>query len=94
VLAEYNGGPVNAGYFRAGVSQLAAETRNYVPQVLELYGRLKGQFESGMEIQVESMHRDARRDGKTLAGAPSSGSPEPTAAPAEGSYSPGPQSAG
>jgi len=30
VLAEYNGGPLNAGFFRAGVSQLAAETRNYV----------------------------------------------------------------
>ena len=69
VLAEYNGGPVNAGYFRGGVSQLASETRSYVPQVLELYGRLKGEFESGTEIQLESMHRDARRDGKTLTGA-------------------------
>jgi hypothetical protein len=44
VLAEYNGGPLNAGYFRARVGALAAETRNYVPQVLELHERLKSQF--------------------------------------------------
>jgi soluble lytic murein transglycosylase len=68
VLAEYNGGPLNAGYFRAGVSQLAPETRNYVPQVLELYGRLKDKFDQGKEVPVETIHRDARRDGKTLAG--------------------------
>jgi soluble lytic murein transglycosylase len=73
VLAEYNGGPLNAGYFRAGVSALAAETRNYVPQVLEVYGRLKEKFEKGTEIQLEIMHRDARREGKTLAGPISAG---------------------
>jgi soluble lytic murein transglycosylase-like protein len=70
VLAEYNGGPLNAGYFRAGVSQLAAETRSYVPQVLELYGRLKDKFETGEPLAGEPMHRDARREGKTLAGGP------------------------
>ncbi len=47
VLAEYNGGPLNAGYFRASVRALASETRNYVPRVLELYGRLREEFESG-----------------------------------------------
>jgi hypothetical protein len=73
VLAEYNGGPLNAGYFRAGVGQLAAETRNYVPQVLDLYGRLKDRFAKGPELQVELMHRDAGRAGKTLAGAASAG---------------------
>src|SRR4029450_9332109 len=41
VLAEYNGGPLNAGYFRAGVGSLAAETRNYVPRVLRLHARRK-----------------------------------------------------
>ena len=81
VLAEYNGGPLNAGYFRAGVSQLALETRNYVPQVLELYGRLKERFEKGSELQLELMHRDARREGKTLAGAPSAGTPAPGGPP-------------
>ena len=68
VLAEYNGGPLNAGYFRAGVSQLAPETRNYVPQVLELYGRLKEKFDRGVDVPPEALHRDARREGKTLAG--------------------------
>ena len=70
VLAEYNGGPLNAGYFRAGVGQLAAETRNYVPRVLQLYARLKEEFDRGMELQVELMHRDAQRGGKTLVGPP------------------------
>ena len=73
VLAEYNGGPLNAGYFRAGVSALAAETRNYVPQVLDVYARLKEKFEKGVPPQLETMHRDARREGKQLAGPVSAG---------------------
>jgi hypothetical protein len=68
VLAEYNGGPLNAGYFRAGVTQLASETRNYVPQVLELYGRLKEKFDKASGPQLDLIHSDARREGKTLAG--------------------------
>ena len=70
VLAEYNGGPLNAGYFRAGVGALAAETRSYVPRVLQLYARLKEEFDRGMELRVELMHRDAQREGKTLVGPP------------------------
>ena len=73
VLAEYNGGPLNAGYFRAGVGALAAETRNYVPRVLQLHERLKEDFDKGMALQAEAMHRDGQREGKTLAGAPSAG---------------------
>ena len=73
VLAEYNGGPLNAGYFRAGVSALAAETKNYVPQVLEVHARLKERFEKGNAVQLETMHRDPRREGKTLAGPVSAG---------------------
>lgn len=68
VLAEYNGGPLNAGYFRAGVNQLATETRNYVPQVLDLYGRLKEKFARESGPQLELIHSDAHREGKTLAG--------------------------
>jgi soluble lytic murein transglycosylase-like protein len=68
VLAEYNGGPLNAGYFRAGVGQLSPETRNYVPRVLQLHARLKEEFERGMDLQLQMMHRDAQREGKTLAG--------------------------
>jgi soluble lytic murein transglycosylase-like protein len=73
VLAEYNGGPLNAGYFRAGVSALSDETRNYVPQVLNLYERLQERFEKGTEIQLETMHRDAGREAKALAGPLSAG---------------------
>ncbi len=73
VLAEYNGGPLNAGYFRAGVGALAAETRDYVPRVLQLHGRLKEQFDKGLELQLNTTHRDAQREGKTLAGAGAGG---------------------
>ena len=65
MLAEYNGGPVNAGYFRAGVGALAAETRNYVPRVLELYARLKDQFETGPTLQAE-LYGSGQREGKLL----------------------------
>ena len=77
VLAEYNGGPLNAGYLRAGVGELARETRDYVPRVLELHGRLKEEFEKGVEVRLELMHRDAGRDGKSLAG----GQPAPRTDP-------------
>jgi soluble lytic murein transglycosylase-like protein len=68
VLAEYNGGPLNAGYFRAGVGALAAETRSYVPRVLQLHARLKDDFDKGLAMQADGMHRDGQREGKTLAG--------------------------
>jgi soluble lytic murein transglycosylase-like protein len=70
-LAEYNGGPLNAGYFRAHVGALANETRDYVPRVLALYTRLKEQFARGLDLAPEAMHRDGQRAGKTLAGAAS-----------------------
>jgi len=66
VLAEYNGGPVNAGYYRAAVGALAAETRNYVPRVLELYERLKNQLETGTAPPAEPSERDEKREGKAL----------------------------
>lgn len=40
MLAEYNGGPLNAGYFRAQAEELAEETKNYVPRVLNVYRSL------------------------------------------------------
>jgi hypothetical protein len=80
VLAEYNGGPLNAGFFRAGVRQLSAETRSYVPRVLELHGRLKEEFEKGVEPPLEPTQRTAQREGKTLgAGPAAAGSPAPGA---------------
>ena len=66
VLAEYNGGPVNAGYFRADVSALAAETRSYVPRVLTLYARLKDQFETGTTPPADPSRGDEQREGKAL----------------------------
>jgi hypothetical protein len=77
VLAEYNGGPLNAGYFRAGVGALAAETRSYVPRVLQLHGRLKDEFDRGMQLQLDAMHRDGQREGKTLAGSAPAGREAP-----------------
>jgi hypothetical protein len=88
VLAEYNGGPLNAGFMRAGVGQLAAETRSYVPRVVELHKRLRDQFETGMQIQAELMYRDLGREGKALGVAPTGTAaaalpkpPAPAAAP-------------
>jgi soluble lytic murein transglycosylase-like protein len=66
VLAEYNGGPLNAGYYRADVAALAAETRNYVPRVLDLYARLKDRFEGGAAAQATPAARDVQREGKLL----------------------------
>ena len=71
VLAEYNGGPLNAGYFRAGVSRTAAETRNYVFKVLDTYGGLKGDFGRGVRVENrQPIHRDPGRRGKALWQAP------------------------
>jgi hypothetical protein len=66
VLAEYNGGPLNAGYFRAGVRALSAETQAYVPQVMALHEKLRRQFEDATLEPADLVHRDARRAGKTL----------------------------
>jgi hypothetical protein len=68
VLAEYNGGPLNAGYFRAGVGALAAETKSYVPRVLELHARLKEQLDKVVDGPIDVAQRDAHRQGKTLTG--------------------------
>jgi soluble lytic murein transglycosylase-like protein len=68
VLAEYNGGPLNAGYLRAGVAALSSETRSYVPRVLELHQRLRQEFDEGAALQKEAREAPERR-GKAL-GAP------------------------
>jgi hypothetical protein len=66
VLAEYNGGPLNAGYFRAGSGRTAAETRQYVAKVLDAHEGLKKRFERGSDIELEFMHKDRTRDSKRL----------------------------
>jgi hypothetical protein len=95
VLAEYNGGPLNAGYFRAGVGALATETRNYVPRVMDLHARLKQEFEKRLEQPVESQ-RDADREGKVLAAkrAPNAVRPAGTGAGSGAEPARGPASAG
>jgi hypothetical protein len=67
VLAEYNGGPLNAGYLRAGRGPLAGETRDYVPRVLQLYARLQEALASAGETDAVAA-RDPQRRGKTLGG--------------------------
>lgn len=66
VLAEYNGGPLNAGYYRAGSAKAAAETTDYVRRVDAVYQALKDQFELGVEVTLDQMHRDRDRNGKLL----------------------------
>lgn len=70
VLAEYNGGPLNAGYYRAGSARAAAETTDYVKKVGTVYDNLKDRFELGVEVTLEQMHKDRDRDGKLLGSAP------------------------
>ena len=67
VLAEYNGGPLNAGYFRAGVGALASETKSYVPKVMDLHARLREEFEQGKGLLAVEGQRDSDREGKVLA---------------------------
>jgi len=66
VLAEYNGGPLNAGYYRAGSGKAAAETTDYVKRVGDVYRGLKDQFELGVEVTMLPMYKDRDRDGKLL----------------------------
>ncbi len=84
-LAEYNGGPLNAGYYRAGSARAATETTNYVKKVGTVYNNLKDRFELGVEVTLEQMHKDRDRDGKLLGSAPSrrQARPRPVAATAD-----------
>jgi hypothetical protein len=66
---------VNAGYYRADAAALSAETRSYVPRVLELYARLKEQFESGVAPPRETSGGEGRREGRAL-GIPTSAWPD------------------
>jgi soluble lytic murein transglycosylase len=86
VLAEYNGGPLNAGYFRAGSSYTALETKEYVHRVSEVYEALLSKFELGVEVSLMPMHKDRYRAGKELGGpksAATGGASQTPAAPAE-----------
>jgi soluble lytic murein transglycosylase-like protein len=66
VLAEYNGGPLNAGYYRAGSSYTALETKEYVQKVSDVYEGLRSKFELGVDVSLMPMHKDRYRAGKEL----------------------------
>lgn len=66
VLAEYNGGPLNAGYYRAGSSKTAEETKDYVRKVNAVYEALQNKFELGVDVTLLPMHKDRSRHGKLL----------------------------
>lgn len=83
VLAEYNGGPINAGYLRAGSGQAAAETREYVDKVLDVHQRLKRTFDVGLNVRLDLMHMDGNREGKVLPSLPPSLAPATASAPAQ-----------
>lgn len=70
VLAEYNGGPLNAGYWRAGSQKTASETRDYVLKVMDVHERVKAKFEGGLNVELDFMHVDPNRNGKLLGSAP------------------------
>jgi soluble lytic murein transglycosylase-like protein len=76
VLAEYNGGPLNARYFRASAAALAHETRDYVPRVIALHDRLEEEFATGMETAADASSRSRERVGKSLDEAPGPAHPE------------------
>jgi hypothetical protein len=66
VLAEYNGGPINAGYYRAGSHRTTPETADYVPKVLEQYDRLCKELPMAPGRSFDVLYRDANREGKEL----------------------------
>lgn len=66
VLAEYNGGPINAGYYKAGSHRTAPETRDYVPKVLEQYARLAEELPMAPGRTADLLYRDLGRDDKKL----------------------------
>ncbi len=65
VLAEYNGGPVNARRMRNGSDRLAAETRNYVSKVMgvldDLNARLASDSRRYDPVRVASLGADPRK---------------------------------
>ena len=46
----------------------------------EIHMRLKDDFDRGVALQGDTMHRDGQREGKTLAGPPPAAAPAPAAA--------------
>jgi soluble lytic murein transglycosylase-like protein len=75
MLAEYNGGPANAAHYQSGSSELADETRQYVPKVLEAYERIHGSVtvdtasvSVSEPMPARAKHRDPETTGPLGAG--------------------------
>jgi hypothetical protein len=71
VLAEYNGGPVNARRLRNGSNRLSPETRDYVAKVMavldDLNGRLASDTRRHGPMRVAALRADADGSGNDLA---------------------------
>lgn len=65
-VAEYNGGPINAGYYRARSRRTAAETLDYVPKVLSNYERLAKELPMAPGWSYDIRYREPSRAGKQL----------------------------
>jgi hypothetical protein len=72
-LAEYFGGPRTAGYFRARLGPLAAETRSNVHQVIEVYGRLGHELGSPRGTSPRPPFSDADDEAPSLVPAVAAG---------------------
>jgi hypothetical protein len=80
VLAEYNGGPLNAAYYRESAPALAPETRAYVTRVLELYHRFRAELEPGADVGVRPPQTDRPPRGETADSRPGPGGARSTRA--------------
>jgi soluble lytic murein transglycosylase-like protein len=76
VLAEYNGGPVNARRLRNGSDRLAAETRDYVAKVMTVLDDLNGRLASAAARQ-EPVRVAALESGPSTRAEPVSGDLDP-----------------
>jgi soluble lytic murein transglycosylase-like protein len=67
VLAEYNGGPINAGYLRARSVRVATETSDYVDKVIAIHEELERKLEFGIDAASRDvLYRALDRDEKAL----------------------------
>lgn len=80
VLAEYNGGPQNAAYYRESAPALAPETREYVTRVLDLYHRFRAELEPGADVGVRPPRADRPPRGETADSRPAPGGARSTRA--------------
>ncbi len=79
VLAEYNGGPLNAAYILSDSNLVTPETLKYVSKVKDVLNRLEIRFGRGIDVQLDPMHQDSSRNGKLLGASERLGTPPDSA---------------